>query len=213
MTTERPSHPTLPGHLLAADEEVRDQPLRWPVTSRETAYDGGFISVTEEQVQAPSGEELGRTVVHHKGAVAVVAVDDDGRLLVLEQYRHAVGHRLLEVPAGILDVEGESPEDAAARELAEEADLHAERWEHLATTFSSPGFTDEQVVVFLARGLSAVPEAERTAREQEEAEMTSVWLGLHEAVAAVLDGRVHNALAVIGILAASARLGTATPSR
>lgn len=204
--TEREPHPDLPGQLVGQDELVMDEPLRWPVLQKRTVYDGGFISVTEEDVEAPDDATLSRTVVHHQGAVAVVAVDDDGRVLMLEQYRHAVGHRLLELPAGILDVAGESAAEAAARELGEEADLRAERWQPLVETFSSPGFTDERVATFLARGLSAVPEDQRTARGQEEAEMTSVWLALPDAVTAALDGRVHNALAVIGILAASAHL-------
>lgn len=204
MPEERPSHSRLPGQLATSAESVADRPQRWPVTESDIVYDGGFIRVREESVTSPSGETLARTVVEHKGATCVVALDEEGRILLLEQYRHPVGRRLVEIPAGILDVDGESVEEAIARELGEEADLSAARWDKLASVYSSPGFTDERVEVYLARDLSPLPEEGRTERSQEEADMSSLWLPLTDAVTAVLDGRISNALAVIGILAAAA---------
>lgn len=203
--TERPRHPELPGHVLGSGEQIADVELRWPVSASERSFDNGFVGVREESVQAPDGAVLERTVVESRGAVCVLAVDDDDRVLFLEQYRHPVGRRLLELPAGLLDVEGESPIDAAARELAEEADLVAGSWERLTSIYPSPGFTDQEIEVYVATDLSAVPDGERTEREQEEADMTSVWVPFDDAVAAVMAGRVTNATAVIGILGEAQR--------
>ncbi|KAA1420118.1 NUDIX hydrolase [Mumia zhuanghuii] len=158
----------------------------------------------------PHGGTMRRTTVRHDAAVGVVVLDDDGRVLLLEQYRHPVGARLVELPAGLLDIAGEPAQDAAARELAEEADLVASRWDPLVSLRSSPGFTDERVEVFLARGLSAVAADARTDREDEEADMAAVWVPLEDAVAAVLDGRITNSLAVAGLLACHIRANEGT---
>lgn len=200
----RPPHPDLPGNLLGQDEVLRDREQDWPVTASTRAYESPFICVREDRVRAPDGDELSRTTVEHTGAVGIVAVDEEQRLLLLQQYRHPVGRRLLEIPAGLLDVAGESAEAAAARELAEEADLTARRWAPLVEMYSSPGFTDERVQVFLAAGLDAVPHAQRTARHEEEADMDTVWTPLGQAVDAVLERRITNSLAVCGILALAA---------
>lgn len=202
LDVERERHPRLPGLLLAADEQVADRAERWPVLARSTPYASGFIDVHEDQVLAPDGEELARIWVEHPGAVAVVALDEDDRVLLLTQYRHPVGHRLFEVPAGLLDVPGEARVVAAARELAEEADLEAGEWDELATLYSSPGFTDERITLYLARDLSAVADDERTTRLDEEADMTALWVPLKAAVDAVFAGRVGNHLTATGLLAA-----------
>lgn len=199
------NHPVLPGTLIGDEDHLGDVDQHWPVLDSTRAYDSGFLGVREDRVGAPDGAELSRTVVEHHGAVAVAAVDDQARVLLLRQYRHPVGGRLLELPAGILDVAGEAPADAAARELAEEADLTADRWEPLVRLYSSPGFTNERVEVYLATGLAPVPDEERTPRADEEADMDTVWVPLDDAVAAILDCRIANALAVAGILALAAR--------
>jgi ADP-ribose pyrophosphatase len=111
---------------------------------------------------------------------------------------------LWEIPAGLLDVEGEDFVVGAARELAEEADLQAAEWNVLADFFNSPGSSSEAIRIYLARGLSEVPEAERHVRTDEEAEIELRWVSLDDAVAAVLEGRLHNPSAVVGILAAAA---------
>nr|WP_210737329.1 NUDIX hydrolase [Cellulomonas hominis] len=145
-----------------------------------------------------------REFVDHPGAVAVIALDAEDRVLLLKQYRHPVRSELWEPPAGLRDVDGEPPHVTAARELAEEADLRAATW-HLLTEFAtSPGGSTERIGVYLARDLSEVPEAERFAREEEEAEMEPLWLPLDEAVGAVLAGRLHSPSAVVGVLAAAA---------
>jgi ADP-ribose pyrophosphatase len=198
-------HPELPGLLLSAGERLGDHAESWPVRASTTPYASSFVDVVLDEVETPEGGALHRTTVRHDDAVGIVVSDDHGRVLLLEQYRHPVRHRLVELPAGLLDVAGESPRDAAARELAEEADLVASSWEPLVTLRSSPGFTDERVEVFWARGLEAVSDDARTERLDEEADMTAVWVPLDDAVAAVLDGRITNALAVAGLLACFAR--------
>lgn len=192
-------HPTLPGRL--ADPRLADSDEVWPVSDSEAAYESPYVSLTVDTIVDPSGTEHSRAVVRPHGAVAVVATDAEGRLLLVEQYRHPTGRRLLELPAGTLDVPGEEPLDAAARELAEEADVVAETWSHLLHLQMTPGYSTERIQVFAATGLSAVDEADRTEREAEEATMTQWWLGLDEAVAAVLDGRITDAKTVAAILA------------
>ncbi|MBI3688274.1 MAG: NUDIX hydrolase [Actinobacteria bacterium] len=155
----------------------------------------------------PDGVEADREVVHHLGAVAVVAVDEADRMALVRQYRHPVGRRLWELPAGLLDVPGEPAVRAAQRELYEEAHLAAARWSVLADLSSSPGFSDEAVRIFLARELSA-PTAGRYVTEHEELELEVERVALDTAVDRVLLGEITNAVAVAGILAtALARAG------
>lgn len=144
-----------------------------------------------------------RDVVVHPGAVGIIALDVGGRVLLLQQYRHPVRRLLWEPPAGLLDEAGETPLAAAKRELYEEAHLQAARWDVLLDVFTSPGMTDEAVRIYLARDLreSSRP---RFGGEHEEADMPIQWVPLDEAVGAALAGRLHNPLAVMGILAAYA---------
>ncbi|MGM7667581.1 NUDIX domain-containing protein [Microbacterium sp. A93] len=147
---------------------------------------------------------LVREFIRHPGAVAVVALDGQDRVRMIRQYRHPVGEELWEIPAGLLDVPGEAWVDAARRELAEETDLRAERWEVLTDFYTTPGSSSEGIRVFLARGLSEVPADERHERTGEEAGMPLAWVPVEEAVQAVLDGRLHNPSLVVGLLALSA---------
>ncbi|MET0929736.1 MAG: NUDIX hydrolase [Aeromicrobium sp.] len=192
-------HPSLPGQL--ASDGVADSDQSWPLARSETIHDSPYISLRSDTIVDPSGDEHVRAVVRPNGAVAVVALDDDDRLLLVEQYRHAQGRRLLELPAGTLDVEGEGPEDAAKRELAEEADIVAAAWSPLLTLAMTPGHSTERIQVFVATGLSAVADADRTTREAEEADMAQWWMPFDEAVAAALDGRISDAKTVAAILA------------
>jgi len=169
--------------------------------SSETVYAGKILALRLDEVQMPGGISARREVVEHFGAVAVVALDDDDRVAMVYQYRHPVGRRLWEVPAGLLDVGGEAPALTAARELHEEAGLAAANWSVLVDIVSSPGFSDESVRVFLATGLS---EVERPESEHEEADLTLDWLPLDVAVQRVLSGEIVNSIAVAGILAAHA---------
>jgi 8-oxo-dGTP pyrophosphatase MutT (NUDIX family) len=194
----------LPGRSWQPGEPLADVATRWEVAESRSEYDGGFVSVRMDTVVGPDGERFDRSVVEHKDAVGILAVDDDDRVLLLAQYRHAVGQRLLEIPAGLMDVDGEPPQETAARELAEEASLAAGQWELLLEMYPSPGFCDERWSVYLARDLSVAPDSEFV-REHEEAEMEAIWVPMDEAVRAVLERRITDSLAVGAILAAHAR--------
>ncbi|WP_298460188.1 NUDIX hydrolase [uncultured Cellulomonas sp.] len=189
---------------------VADRPDERPVLATELIHDGMVFDVVAERValsgDGSDGESdvVRREFVRHTGAVAVVVLDEQERVLLLSQYRHPVRHTLWEPPAGLLDVDGEAPRDAAARELAEEADLTAGRWDVLADYLTSPGSTSEAIRVYLARDLVPVPEGERFDREDEERDMEARWVPLDEAVTLVLSGALHNPSAVVGILAAHA---------
>ena len=183
--------------------ETTDQHAPRPVLEHELLHHGKIWDLVSERVDLGESQVV-REFVDHPGAVAIIALDNQERVLLLRQYRHPVRAELWEPPAGLRDVEGEAPVLAAARELAEEADLRAGRW-HLLTEFhTSPGGSNETILVYLARDLSPVPEDERFTREDEEAGMVPVWVPLDDAVDAVLTGRLHSPSATVGILAAAA---------
>jgi ADP-ribose pyrophosphatase len=138
----------------------------------------------------------------HPGAVGVIALDDHDRVALVRQYRHPVRHRLIEPPAGLLDVGGEDYQQAIQRELAEEVGLEARSWAVLVDLFTTPGILGESLRIYLARDLSAAADPEGFTREGEEAHMDSVWASLDDLVTAVLDGRLHNPTVVSGALAA-----------
>ena len=177
---------------------------RYQLRHSQGVYRGRVINVRRDTVRMPSGGEVERDVVEHPGAVGVVALDEQGRILLLRQYRHPIGQILWELPAGLLDVAGERALAAAQRELGEEAFLTAKSWAVLVDMYSSPGMTDEATRVFLARTLDEVPEAQRHQGEDEEAELERHWLTLDDAVERVLQGEITNNLACVGILAAAA---------
>jgi 8-oxo-dGTP pyrophosphatase MutT (NUDIX family) len=164
-------------------------------------YAGPIFTVFTDEVTMSSGQTAKRDVVENKGAVAVVALDDVDRVLLIRQYRHAVHQRLWELPAGLRDVEGEELAVGAARELYEEADIRAARFDMLIDMYMSPGFSDETIRIFLARDLAAVPDQERHERTEEEADLRIAWFDLDEAVAMVFRGEITNAAAVGGLLA------------
>ncbi|GAA3462254.1 NUDIX domain-containing protein [Saccharothrix longispora] len=170
------------------------------VSSRDV-HVGRVVALRVDEVAMPGGGTAKREVVEHLGAVAVVALDDDGGVTLVHQYRHPLGRRLWELPAGLLDAGGESPREAAARELAEEVGLAATEWVTLVDVAVSPGFTDEVVRVFLARGLSVV---DRDVQGEEEADLEARTFPLDEAVAMALAGEIVNGPAVAGLLAARA---------
>ncbi len=163
-----------------------------------------ILALRRDEVLMPGGVTASREVVEHLGAVAVVAIDPDDRIAMVYQYRHSVGKRLWELPAGLLDVRGEDELTGAQRELQEEAGLSAQTWSVLTDLVTSPGFCEEAVRVFLASELSDVPRIEATG--DEEADMEVAWVGLDEAVDKVLRGDIVNSIACSGILAAYAVL-------
>ncbi|MGC4891179.1 NUDIX domain-containing protein [Micromonospora sp. DT227] len=174
---------------------------RYEVIARRDVWSGRIFSVVSDDVTMPGGGTAARDYVRHVGAVAVVALDDAGQVVLIRQYRHPVGRHLWELPAGLMDVSGEDLAAAAARELAEEADLTAGRVDVLVDLHSSPGFSDEVVRVFLARDLADVPAAQRHDRREEEADLQVVRVDLDEAVRMVLAGEITNAACVAGLLA------------
>lgn len=185
--------------------QVSDMPSPRRLLSSSKVYEGRIWDVVSDSFQlSEDTDTLVRDYIDHPGAVAVLPMNVDGEILLLKQYRHPVGMDLWEIPAGLLDVEGEDFVVGAARELAEEADLVAATWNVLVDFFNSPGSSSEAVRIYLARGITDVPEAERHVRTDEEAEIELQWVPLDDAVRAVLEGRLHNPSAVLGILAAAA---------
>ena len=171
--------------------------------SRTERYAGPIFTVFTDEVTMSGGGKAHRDIVVNKNAVGVVALDDVGRVALIKQYRHPVGRKLWELPAGLRDVPGEDLALAAARELGEEADLRAARYDLLVDLHTSPGFSAETIRIFLARELSPVPEPERHERTDEEADIELAWIELDEAVAMVLRGEITNAAAVGGLLSAA----------
>ena len=186
---------------------LTDEPFEPEVLQSDLVHKGWVWDVRSDRVAYGDGEII-REYVAHTGAVAVVAIDDDGRVLLIQQYRHPIRHRDWELPAGLLDVVGEEPLLAAQRELAEEADLVAANWESLVSVWTTPGGNDEMIHVFLATGVSSA--AQTHEREDEEADIRVEWVPLSDAVEAVLAGRMHNGILSIGVLAAERRLRSAS---
>jgi ADP-ribose pyrophosphatase len=184
--------------------ELADSITPKPVSSSEVAFEGMVWDVLREAVDLGPAGTVTREFVDHPGAVGVLALDEEGRVALVHQYRHPVGMTLWELPAGLLDVAGEPPLRAAQRELAEEADLQAARWDVLVDWVLSPGGTSEAFRCYLARDLSAVPEHARHERDGEELGMPTEWFDLDEVHAAVLANRLNSPSLVVGVLAAHA---------
>jgi 8-oxo-dGTP pyrophosphatase MutT (NUDIX family) len=175
---------------------------QYQVLDSQRIFSGRVISLRTDEVRMSDGAVSTREIVEHPGAVAIVAIDEAERVVLVRQYRHPIREYVLELPAGLLDVTGESALAAAQRELFEEASLTARDWYLLVDLYPSPGMSDEAIRVYLARGLADVPVRERYVREHEEITMTVSCLALEEAAQLALRGELHNATAVAGILAA-----------
>jgi len=188
---------------------LRDEPVDASVIDSDLVYSGRVWDVRSDTVRYGDGEIV-RQYVDHPGASAVVALDDRDRVLLIQQYRHPIRHRDWEIPAGLLDVDGESPRETALRELAEEVDLVAAECEPLLSIFTTPGGNDEIVHIFLARGLVASEQVHE--REAEEADIRIEWVPLADAVDGVLAGRLRNGILAAGVLAAAERLRRARQS-
>ena len=178
---------------------IKDTPEEWQVTATATPFRGNKTSVRTDDVVMPDGRVARRDYQVHPGSVAVLALDDEGRVLVLRQYRHPVRHKLWEIPAGLLDIPGENPLHAAQRELYEEAHVKAEDWRVLVDVYPTPGGCDEAVRIFLARDLSEA-EGERFEVSEEEADMELARVSLDELVRDALAGDLHNNCLVVGVL-------------
>jgi ADP-ribose pyrophosphatase len=172
------------------------------VVSSEQRFAGSVFDVRTDAVRMPDGSVANRDVIIHPGAVAILALDSDDNVVMVRQYRHPVGHLLLELPAGLLDVEGESALTGARRELFEEAALTAGHWQVLLDMYTSSGMSDEAIRVYLARDLADVAEQDRFSPEHEEISMTVERYPLDELARMALNGELFNATAVAGVLAA-----------
>ncbi len=193
------------GPARPGSQGATDLACSWPVTDSQTLADGPVFTTVRETVTTPSGESMTRDYIKHKGSVVILAADAEDRLVLIEQYRHPVRHRVVEAPAGLLDQAGEPPLLAAQRELAEEVGLTAENWSLLVELFASPGCSDECTVVYLATGLSPTAAPEGFVAADEEADMVILEVSLDEVVAQILAGRLHNPGLVAGALALHAR--------
>jgi len=187
---------------------LTDEPAAWPVTSSTDLHrDDWVVALRSDHVQRPGHpqeEAFRRLVLEHPGAVVILAVDDEERVLCVRQYRHAAQHRLVELPAGLCDVEGEDPVEVARRELLEEASMAAGEWTRLSSTFSSPGLSNEIMHFFLARDLRPADRGDFVP-QHEEADMETFWVPFDDLVRAVLEGRIADAPVVVAVLLAQAR--------
>lgn len=183
---------------------LEDSVVDTPIVATERVFTGAVFTLDRETFDY-NGTELTREYVGHPGAVAVVAVDEDERIAVIKQYRHPVRRQMWEIPAGLRDVVGEDPLEAAKRELAEEVDLTADNWQPLVSFNNSPGGSSELLHVFLATGLHTTETAfERVA---EESDMEIGWAHVDVVLDAILARRVGNPSLIIGVLAYAATRG------
>lgn len=180
----------------------KDKPFAVNVSSSEVALRGMIWNVQREVFEF-ANQTLTREFVEHPGAVAIVAMNDLGQVLLIRQYRHPVGELLWEIPAGLLDVDGESLESAARRELLEETGYLAGELEPLIEFFTTPGGSTEKISIFLARDL--VLSTERPTLEGEELDMLVAWVALDDALSAVLASEIKSPSAAVGIMAVALR--------
>ena len=183
------------------DEQLADRPMSWPVVeTRDLHRDDWVVALREDVITRPGhSERFSRISLEHPGAVVVLAVDDDERVMCLRQYRHTSGHEFVELPAGLKDAGDEPPVETAKRELREEVELEATDWRLLLSTFGSAGISDEVHDIFLARGLSHAPRGDFEMRH-EEAEMQPFWVPMADLLDAVLEGRVRQGPLVQAVL-------------
>lgn len=190
------------------DPLPRDQPGPWPVVASADLHRDDWVIAFRVDTVHPPGDDPGtafdRLVLEHPGAVVVLAVDDAERVLCVRQYRHALGGRMVELPAGLCDTVGEDPLEVGRRELAEEAQLAARDWTHLLSVHPSPGVSDELVHLYLARGLTPVDRGDFEP-QHEEADMDVFWAPYDRLLEAVLAGVVTEAPIALALLVAQAR--------
>ncbi|HTY71124.1 MAG TPA: NUDIX hydrolase [Actinomycetes bacterium] len=185
-----------------------DEPLSYPVRAARTVFSGRVWEVRSEDVDLGAAGVVTREYIAHPGAVAIAALDEADRVLLVRQYRHPARHLMWELPAGLRDIPGEPPQVTAERELWEETHHRAGHYELLLDTFLSPGSSSERLLVFLARDVR-LADGDRHEGEAEEATMQTAWVPLDELTRGVLEGRFHNPSLTLGVLALAARRGGA----
>lgn len=162
---------------------------------RKDIYRGRVVNLSLETVTLPNGATVKMELIHHPGAAAIVPMKDDGTVLLIRQYRHAVGGYILEIPAGKLDP-GEDPRDCAARELEEEIGFRAASLEPMITFFTTPGFTDEVIHVYKATGLTS-----GTQNLGRDEVLDVIELPLERAIAQIADGTIRDGKTIVGLQA------------
>ncbi|MEW1637719.1 NUDIX hydrolase [Streptomyces sp. NPDC093801] len=187
---------------------IRDTAESWETLSTRRPFQGAKTAVDSDEVRMPDGSVARRDYQVHPGSVCVLALDAEGRVLVINQYRHPVRRRLWELPAGLLDVPGENPLHGAQRELYEEAHVKAGDWRVLADFFASPGGSDEAVRIFLARDVAEADGERYEEASSEEADMRVEWVDRADLVRGALAGELGNPALVTGVLALSAALAS-----
>ncbi len=192
----------LRGHMDdCATSFVRDQLEQWPVSARTIEGRGRVMNFVEDVITTPTGDTITRQWCTHPGAVAVIAWRDDDHIMVVDQYRHPVGMRLIEPPAGLLDIAGEDYLLAAQRELAEEAEIAAQTWNVLVDVFTTPGGVQESIRVFLARDITQADRPDGFIIEGEEADMGHTWVPRQTLVDGILAGHLSSPSLVAGVMA------------
>jgi ADP-ribose pyrophosphatase len=175
---------------------------------KRTIYEGRLVNLYVEEVTLPNGSTTILEFMEHPGASAAVPLFEDGTIAILRQYRHAIGGWIWEVPAGKLDRPGEDPLECARRELGEEAGLAAARWDKLGSIYTTPGFCDEIIHLYLARDLSEIP------REHEADEVIEVHrMALTDALARIPIEEIRDTKTVAALQATALHLGTGLPDR
>jgi 8-oxo-dGTP pyrophosphatase MutT (NUDIX family) len=180
---------------------VRDALEPAVLVDSETVHVGGKWKVEVQTVDI-AGQRVKRDIVIHPGAVSVLVLNDRDEVLLIRQYRQALGMYLFETPAGLLDITAENPLEAAQRELAEEAGVKAARWETLVDFYNSPGGSSEAIRIYLGREITELPDGRIVTGEAEEMDLPCVWVPLEQAVDLVLGGDLGNPTTVVGVLAA-----------
>ena len=196
------------GLRVLTGAEIADEELSWPVRSHQVLGEGLVSDFVRDEVETPDHAVMKRDYLLHPGAVGIIALDDEQRVVVVRQFRQPVGFRLIEPPAGLLDAHDEEFLAGARRELAEEAQLAASDWRIRVDFMSSPGCLQESIRVYLARGLSVAARPDGFVVEHEEADMEVCLVPLDALVDAIYAGRVQNPTMVVGALAAYAALST-----
>jgi ADP-ribose pyrophosphatase len=181
------------GHSVTGADDLVGAVSADLISSQELAR-SAYLRLTRDEVRFPNGTEASRTVVWHPGAVALVVADEDGRWLMVEQYRHPAGRTLLEIPAGTREA-GESPEMTAAREVREETGYAADRIERLGGAWMAPGFTSEYIDYYLATGLRHDP----LPQDSDEFIGPPRWLTVEEIRAAITRGEVQDAKTMVAL--------------
>jgi 8-oxo-dGTP pyrophosphatase MutT (NUDIX family) len=191
-------------------EEMTERKSSYEVLSSRSPYKGAKLAVRVDELAMPDDSVAEREVVVVDDAAAVVALDDRRRVCLLRQYRHPFGARVLELPAGKLDVAGESPLQAAQRELEEEARLRSEEWSPLTCFLNSAGWTTERTHLFLAEDVRAGSGGGFVATG-EEADLEIAMVPLGECLGMIDAGEILDAKTIAGLLLAARRLGPVSP--